>query len=395
MSTGWTTAAELTGLLQRRWKQGRWATARARGEVFVPVSLPVRAPTGADVLERLDEVRRWADRFTGDSRDRRGRPRWRIEMAPVRGRHVGTNQLPARVWLDSLEQLCEAIGALGALEALDEVVAVTAADLPAASGWLATRPLRGVEHRDVWVRLVAIVRWIERHPTDGVYLRQLDVEGVDTKFVERHGKILDELLTAVLPACRTDPEAPAGDLVRRYRFRPKPTYVRLRLLSPQPSLPSGVSELRLRSDELTASGIEASTVYIVENEITYLAFPASVDAVVMWGSGYGLEAANAGAWLEGRHLVYWGDIDTHGLAILDRLRARHPVVTSMLMDTETLLAHPAQWSEEAAPVIRPLPHLIGSEAVLYADLVEGRYGTHVRLEQERVRYSLIEEALWR
>ena len=46
-------------------------------------------------------------------------------------------------------------------------------------------------------------------------------------------------------------------------------------------------------------------------------------------------------WLKGRPLHYWGDIDTHGFAMLDRVRAIFPAAESFLMDRETLCAHSA------------------------------------------------------
>jgi hypothetical protein len=34
--------------------------------------------------------------------------------------------------------------------------------------------------------------------------------------------------------------------------------------------------------------VDAAAVYIVENEITYLAFPEVPEATVMWGSGFAI-----------------------------------------------------------------------------------------------------------
>ena len=393
MTSGWTTVDQLVATLKRRWDRGQYATARAAGQVFEPVSVPVRSPGAADVVDRFDEVRRWAETFERESTDRHGRPCVRIEYRTVQSRRVGANQLPARVWVDSIEQLCQLIGTTQQLRDLDRLVTRTAEVLPAAAPWVAGHPLVAVAHRDVWDRLLATVAWIDGHPTKDLYLRQLDVKGVDTKFVERHRKILDELLTVVLPPERVDPGAPRADFVSRFRFRSKPEYVRLRFLSPQAALPAAITEVRLRADELPATGIRASTVFVVENEISYLALPDVPGAVAIFGSGYGLEAANAGAWFSDKEVVYWGDIDTHGFAILDGLRTRLPAVSSILMDSDTLLGHPEQWVSEPAPTSRHLAHLTVEEASLYRDLVEDRYGKAVRLEQERVRFALVRQAL--
>lgn len=133
--------------------------------------------------------------------------------------------------------------------------------------------------------------------------------------------------------------------------------------------------------------------FIVENEVTYLALPDAADAVVLFGSGYGLEVLRELPWLDHKQIVYWGDVDTHGFAILNHLRSRFANVESILMDRDTLLAHPKQWVEEGTPTNRPLVHLTEDESALYGGLVEDRFGPAVRLEQERVRFSLLRRAL--
>ena len=63
------------------------------------------------------------------------------------------------------------------------------------------------------------------------------------------------------------------------------------------------------------------------------------------------------------------------------------------MDTETLLSHPDQWVTEEQPTNQALPHLTETEANTYEALVEDRFGHHVRLEQERIRFSQVRAAI--
>ena len=90
---------------------------------------------------------------------------------------------------------------------LDQLLARTHDRLPAAVPWTVANPLAALRNEAVWDRALETVRWISGHEPDRLYLRQMDVEGVDTKFVERHHRLLDQLLTAVLPADRIDREA--------------------------------------------------------------------------------------------------------------------------------------------------------------------------------------------
>ena len=84
---------------------------------------------------------------------------------------------------------------------------------------------------------------------------------------------------------------------------------------------------------------------------------------------------------------YWGDIDTYGFHILDRLRALFPSVQSFLMDRQTLLEHRSLWVQESNPYRAELSRLVSSEQALYDDLRHNRLGDRVRLEQERISYG--------
>ncbi len=99
-------------------------------------------------------------------------------------------------------------------------------------------------------------------------------------------------------------------------------------------------------------------------------------------------------WLHGVRAVYWGDIDTHGFAILGQARAALLSITSVLMDEATLLANRALWTREAVqyPNAQPL-HLTADERAVFDRLYNDFWGQGVRLEQERVPWPLTLDAL--
>jgi len=98
-------------------------------------------------------------------------------------------------------------------------------------------------------------------------------------------------------------------------------------------------------------------------------------------------------WLAEAAVDYWGDLDTHGFAILNQLRAWLPQTQSVLMDRETLLAHRDRWVPEPTPTKATLGRLTCEESALYLDLVTDRFTERVRLEQERVDWQWALERL--
>jgi hypothetical protein len=151
--------------------------------------------------------------------------------------------------------------------------------------------------------------------------------------------------------------------------------------------------MSVRVAELTEPPDGVTRVYVVENEVTYLAVPVPAATMVIFGAGYAVSVLEPLGWLAGLDVVYWGDIDTHGFAILNRLRHRLPHARSMLMDRATLLAHRDHWIAEPSPSAKVLDHLDPAESGLYDDLVSNAYAPSVRLEQERVRFAAVERAI--
>jgi len=135
--------------------------------------------------------------------------------------------------------------------------------------------------------------------------------------------------------------------------------------------------------------LPVSKVFITENEINFLAFPDISDAMVIFGAGYGFDNLAAAPWLHEKEIYYWGDIDTHGFAILNQLRGFLPHAVSFLMDQQTLLAHRALWGVETQPETGTLARLNSEESALYNQLRRNHWGERIRLEQERIGFDFL------
>lgn len=152
-----------------------------------------------------------------------------------------------------------------------------------------------------------------------------------------------------------------------------------------------LAELRRRRAELDdeIAAVEAGVVTVLDamgvrdryqqNEISYLSVDVPSDGCVIWGRGFDVDSAGRLPWLADAEVLYWGDIDTRGFAILDRLRAWFPQARSVLMDRETLLAHRDRWVTEDRPARSALSRLTAEERELYAELVGDVLGERVRL----------------
>jgi hypothetical protein len=389
--TPWTTPADLRAQVQKLWDKGRLLADPLREDSIFPLRLTLRGPSSAELSEHFDTVRNWI----GDLQAGQGRG-YRIAWREVRHRIIGSNALPETVWIDTLENALGLIGKGREAERFQGLVAQTRQRQPALLAWLRKRPLKVVELAPDWPRLLDMVAWLQAHPRPAVYLRQVDLPDVHSKFIEAHRGVLSELLDLALAANTIDPTfSGASQFAQRYGFRDKPLRVRFRLLDPRRRLlPTATDQdLTVTHDTFAQLDPDVARVFITENEINFLAFPKLADSLVLFGAGYGFDMLAQAGWLRTRSIHYWGDIDTHGFAILDQLRAHLGHAQSFLMDRATLLAHRPQWGKEPKPVLRDLTRLDPRERALFADLRDQRLGQKIRLEQERIGFSWVERAL--
>jgi hypothetical protein len=380
MTRPWTTPADLQTKVRRRWTDGSLLAAYADGRPFPDMDLPLNGPSPGEVGDALDAVRRWIAELEAGSR---GGQRYELVHISIGGRHVGRNRIPGRASLTTYDQAWRLLGVLGQVAAFRRILDLSA-DAPSVHAWVAAQPLRALEVADEWEQVVSAYRWLDGARGSGRWLREITARGVDTKFVERHRSVLAGMLGV---------ERGAEAFVAALGLRAKPESLRLRFDPSSIGLPGPLTEGTFRVEELAALHAQVRLAIIVENETTYLTVPVPDGGVVIWGRGFEVGRAGGLPWLRDVDVHYWGDLDTHGFAILHQLRAWLPQARSLLMDRATLVEHRDRWVREPSPTAARLDRLTPDEAALYADLVSDRLGDAVRLEQERVDWAWAEQRL--
>lgn len=159
-------------------------------------------------------------------------------------------------------------------------------------------------------------------------------------------------------------------------------------------MPAELTEVAMLPSVAARMRVSVGRVVVVENEVTYLAMPVPFQGVVVWGAGYAAGGLGRLPWVrDAEQVVYCGDLDTHGFAILSLLRGQVPQSQSLLMDQATLLAHRKRWGRESSPTRGRLENLDEAEQALYQDLVEDLHAPSLRLEQERLDWRWVEGAV--
>ena len=394
MSSNWTTPADIRTQLLRLWDSGRLLAAHVNQSALFPLHLNLRQPASANLGEQFDEVRRWIHQLDEGSKSHKGYG-YTIEWRDINHRQLGRNRMPAGVVVDEEGDALRLIGKMAEKRRFEQLLTLTLQAFPALAGWIARRPMLLLEHAPAWERIVLILQWFVAHPRPQLYLRELDIAGVDGKFIETRKALLAELLDQLMLPEAIDAQAVgARQFETRYGLLSKPVLIRFRLLDPRHYI-AGLSDLSVPVAQFAALHVNVKRVFITENEINGLAFPEVEDCMVIFGGGYSVERLGDVPWLADKEVIYWGDIDTHGFAILDRLRAYLPQARSMLMDIATLEAHRLLWGSEE-PHKRHggnLTRLTHEELALFKILHEHALGECLRMEQERLGFRWLRAAI--
>jgi hypothetical protein len=386
------TLEEIRKKARAPWENGTFLRAWLRGESLFPIHIGLGSPSGKKLSDAFAEVQSWIRALHQNGKAALGYG-YTIDERPINHRRIGPQQLPYRIRFETPEDWLKFIEKASDFADFEGLTEETRRRLPDLAGFLADKPLDALSHRAGWPKLLTVCEWFQAHPRPNLYIRQLDIPGVDTKFIESKKGLLMALLDRIPDIGISVPTVTGiskHGFERRLGLKYDEPLVRLRLLDERLAV-GGLTDLCLPVGEVVANDFGAATVFITENKINGLSFPKVSSALIIFGLGYGIEILSEIEWLKEKRIYYWGDIDTHGFAMLSQIRGYFPRTRSLLMDTETFLAHRHLWGAEntARRFTGQLLNLSAAEAQLFSELKENRWGDRLRLEQERITYSRV------
>lgn len=278
-------------------------------------------------------------------------------------------------------------------------------DFPNAEFTGIIRRLTELPERD-YQRLYDAVTWLHHNPASGMLLRQLPIEGIDTKWLSAQAHLVLALLGTpdTQPSEQTDTDDTDRVVARRLRLherlglRVPPDLIQVAVLDPTlREQVGGMRHLAASIDDLNQWPRPPHTVVIIENKETgYALTEDHPEAVALHGLGCSVAHYARITWVRtATRVIYWGDIDIPGLQFVNDLRGHGVPATTILMDTETLerFAHLAV--DGATPQRAALPYLTPSEANLYQRLTDHSttHGAGLLLEQERIPWHHAHQTL--
>ncbi len=344
-----------------------------------PRSISLKPPTEQQALTALPQVRAWVEAW------RASELASLVEWEQRRWPSIGIQTIPCRLILSGPADTARCYSTLPIWHTAQHratELARTWRAMPCKHALhKATEMVQHLAKRLValddvtWRTLLEVLTWLALNPTETPYVRQLPIRGIHTKWMEAHAQLVKKLASALLD--------------RQPRFATPPRLIRIRALDSALSL-EGLTDCALSLKDLAAYPRRPALVIVCENLVNTLALPPLEGTLAIHGGGYAAGEVAQVDWLAHTPVLYWGDLDTNGFAILNEVRAGLPHTASVLMDEETLQCHLDLGVAELSPNTGSFTHLHASEQATLSLLInEGaaRGWPALRLEQERIEWS--------
>lgn len=161
--------------------------------VIFPMRIALIKPHRNEINVNFNKVSEWAELLRSNSKQAIG---YGYELLEKEMAHslLGRNRLPSHAVIPSID---DAVMMIKKRSDVDKFVSLThtiLSEWPIISVWIKSHPLKILKYADDWAGILKVLHWFSRNPACGLYIRQLDIPGVDTKFIENKTGILSELM---------------------------------------------------------------------------------------------------------------------------------------------------------------------------------------------------------
>ena len=341
---------------------------------------PLRVALGRPRADEIATNMAAVSTYVAELRDWQGRRGFEVVWSE---RRVGSTQdIPTHVVVGDIDAAARMLGAafarrLSAARERARAVHATFPVLTDAEVASVLRQTRAWADIDFELLMDAGI-WFETHDASGLTPRQVPLAGFHAKWLNARGRrSLVCLLAGTDDLGLIDP----------------PPQVELAWCDPDHLARGGRRYDSLVIGDVATLPYEVRVALIVENKDTYRYFPPTAGTACVFGAGAaGASHVAQVPWIaQAGRLVYWGDMDADGLAILNSYREQGLAVESMLMDMAayeryerfgTSLAASKQALDQRAR--RDLARLTQGERELYDHLTDPSHTRHRRIEQERI-----------
>ena len=296
------------------------------GETFNPIVIVGDKKPNEDTVKFEEEL----TELISCSKEKKGYGYF-IEYQTVKTKRHGIQDIPISISFQSEFDYLKYINKEKDTVKFKKDITSILSSFPELKDWICKYPIKVIEND--WESLLKVCKYFKTVPQPHLYIRELPIQ-VHTKYIESNTGIIRELLDIIIAEHINVDEK---QFESRFNLKFDETLVRFRILDEAISqqLFGGIDDISIPISEFQHLSLPIQTVYIVENKMNMLTFPAQSNGIVVFGKGFGVDIMKNVEWLKTKKIYYWGDLDAHGFQILSEIRTHFEQVESFMMDKHT------------------------------------------------------------
>ena len=355
-----------------------------KGEVFFPRNIDrIGKVKSSSVRDNINELQVQLDELYQNEKAKLGFG-YIVNREDIRFRRTGNHSLPKSISFECSDDFIAFIGKRREWHSFVESTNLIQTQIPELKDWIINNPLVVIENKDKWRSLIQVCKYFLANPNPGLYIRQLPID-VHTKFIEQNEVVIRSLLDFLIPDSILNIEE--RNFSKRYSLKYDQPTIRIRILDEQLKI-GLLSDLRVPLNDFEQLNLTCENVVLTENKMTFLALPNLKSTIAVWsGGGFMISYLKNVQWLHEKRITYWGDLDSHGFAILNQMRTYFPQTVSAMMDMETF-----ELFEKEGVVPGEKTHAINLSKLSEAEMKVFSFlkENNLRLEQEKLRQNYVD-----
>jgi len=373
--------------IQKLYDDGTFFHAFIERNSLFPLSLKLKTPSQNSLRENMatlfDEIHQLE------------KLQLHIEYKAFTFKSLGVQNLPVAVVIKSEEKFLKLLGKKRTFEIYQSSYRKAVSQFPHLKQLFLHKPNFLLQNSEIVDELLAICHFFTKKPRPNIYIRELSIKGVDTKFIQQYKSSVDAFLSTVLDENCFDHQITKlsnNGFEKKYGLKYELPLVRFRILDETLYI-NELNDITITNEAFENLELPCQNIFIVENKITMLSFMRLANSIVIFGNGYGVSMVKNAKWMATKNIYYWGDIDLDGFAILSQARGYFSQIKSLFMDEETIEIFKDLAVSKKEQQRKNLQHLNREEQLIYERLSTDFYKEDFRLEQERIPFEHITQIL--
>lgn len=171
------TPAEIKKKALKVWNSGKFLSAWCNYENIFPLDIPFGKIGGSN----------------NSSKEKIGYG-YSMEYRTVSHRQLGRQNIPCRIFVETEDDFLKLCGKKKQFDVFKEAYSLTKKEFPEACGFMREKPLLVIENLSIWDKLIRVCTYFKNNNDPQIYIRQIVIPGIDTKFIEANKKIISALL---------------------------------------------------------------------------------------------------------------------------------------------------------------------------------------------------------